>query len=257
MTEQTKTVPVKYTFSVPDNDGMIEVEKCPVCGGTNLPLIKTTFSAPFQAVFFCGGYIYTAAIANFAQCQDCKLVIQSPRMSDERIDTYYKDGFYWNAIGIPGDLIEMDETKRVESIMQSLEAAGITEVKRHLDIGSDRGILLDAVKEKYGAEAIGYDLSKGHELPEGKFDLVSSTHCLEHCPYPLEEMKKYREYASKYLLLEVPGYIEPQKHDYHGCRFSHLYCFPPDLLAKMIEDVGFKIIKSEIGFNNRFIAEVV
>jgi hypothetical protein len=122
-------------------------------------------------------------------------------------------------------------------------------------MGAGFGYFIGNTEKYFKAETEGYDLKNNPtEKPNKKYDLVSSTHCLEHCPYPKEELALYRSLAKEYLLLEVPPYATAGS--LYGLRFSHLYCFPVDVLTKMITDAGFKILVADVQNGTRILAEV-
>jgi SAM-dependent methyltransferase len=107
------------------------------------------------------------------------------------------------------------------------------------------------VEEKNGGNAF--------SLPEGQFDYIFSSHCLEHLISPIAALKhwKTRLKPGGVLFLYLPHpdmeYWLPQ-----NCE-KHLHKFDPDYMAKTLRDLGFKdVIHSErdiawgfavVGFN--------
>lgn len=238
-----------------DDVGLVEAESCHYCGNTELVLEKTVYSTPIFEVEFCNGIVFAVTMSNFLKCTKCGLLIQSPRMSDERLKQFYSTPLYWETIGREEDILRSTEENRAKSLLNFLKANDV-QFKTHIDMGYGFGYFLRYTRAYYGAEVIGYDLKDNPaKKPNKKYDLVSSTHCLEHCPYPKDELALYRSLSNKYLLLEVPPYIS--ENSLYGLRFSHLYCFPVDVLNQMIEDAGFKVLVSDPQNGTRILAEVV
>lgn len=122
-----------------------------------------------------------------------------------------------------------------------------------LDIGAGKWPLAWAqpVDIKDGGNAM--------ELPEGKFDFVFSSHCLEHLVNPISALEhwKSRLWTGGVLFLYLPHpemtYWLPQR-----CR-KHLHSWEPKAMANILRDLGFvDVIHSErdlawsfsvVGFN--------
>lgn len=93
------------------------------------------------------------------------------------------------------------------------------------------------------------DLKRGTDamaLPEGQFDYIFSSHCLEHLVNPVEALEhwKTRIKPGGVLFLYLPHpdmtYWRPQH-----CR-KHLHQWWPKDMAQMVSDLGFKnVIHSE------------
>lgn len=111
---------------------------------------------------------------------------------------------------------------------------------RGLDVGAGRWPLA-------GAEPV--DVILGGEamaLPDGEFDYVFSSHCLEHLTNPVAAIEHWRSRlrAGGVLFLYLPHpdmtYWRPQT-----CR-KHLHLFHPADVAQMLRDLGFvEVIHSE------------
>lgn len=122
-----------------------------------------------------------------------------------------------------------------------------------LDVGSNKWPLEGAtpVELTDGGDAM--------SLPEGEYDYIFSSHCLEHLADPVAALEHWRTRLKTggvlFLYLPHPDmrYWRPQ-----NCR-KHLHLFWPDDTALMLEDLGFTgVIHSErdlawgfsvVGFN--------
>lgn len=97
--------------------------------------------------------------------------------------------------------------------------------------------------------AHGVDLKAGGDamsLPEGEFEYVFSSHCLEHLPNPIEALEHWksriRQGGTLFLYLPHPHmeYWQPQH-----CR-KHLHSWWPRDIARTLVDLGFRnVIHSE------------
>lgn len=109
-----------------------------------------------------------------------------------------------------------------------------------LDVGSNKWPL---------PGAIAVDLINGRDassLPEGKYDYIFSSHCLEHVVNPVSTLEHWKSKIRKggvlFLYLPHPDmeYWLPQ-----NCR-KHMHSWYPKDMAKILTDLGFKkVIYSE------------
>ena len=109
-----------------------------------------------------------------------------------------------------------------------------------LDVGAGRWPLPGAIPVELEAGGDAMD------LPEGSFDFIFSSHCLEHLINPVSALEhwKSRLKAGGVLVLYLPHpdmtYWRPQ-----NCR-KHLHLFHPKDIAQMLKDLGFvNVIHSE------------
>jgi hypothetical protein len=228
-------------------DGWIEIKACPYCGGSVKPY-KSVISAPAMLVRFCNGTLPMLASITYVKCS-CGLVIQSPRMTDERIDYYYSSGLYRDTLGMSVEAMDADEQRRAADVANWLDLYP----KRHLDIGASRGYLLNQIdaEVKHGFDN-NPNYGQGIQVYSNKahlqtYDLVTSVHCLEHVTDPISELLWYKSVTAGMLFIEVPG-----ENTLGGAlRFAHLYYYPPELLFDMVQSIGMKIIKTETEPNTR------
>lgn len=240
-------------------DGWITITTCPNCQSNSLTYYREVFTAPFLFVPFASGKLPMLTRTTYVSCTECGLVIQSPRMTDERIAEYYSSGLYRKTMGISDADAERDELRRAKDIAGWLDHKIDYSLGSHLDIGCSRGYLLqefDAVLK------FGYDENPNYEI-EGVFTetnrenlrtytLVTAIHVLEHTTDPVKELAWYASHSSKYVLIEVPG---------ENCkggplRFAHTYYFPPDTLRAMVEAAGMQVLHMETEPNTRILATV-
>ncbi len=102
-----------------------------------------------------------------------------------------------------------------------------------LDVGSNQWPLAGAtpIELKDGGDAM--------NLPEGQFDYIFSSHCLEHLQNPIAALEhwKSRIKSGGALFLYLPhpdmAYWLPQ-----NCR-KHLHSWTPEKMAQIVKDLGF------------------
>ncbi len=139
--------------------------------------------------------------------------------------------------------------------------------KRILDIGSNRGDLIEALhREKPGAQCVcvepdrrvvsSYgshkwltlciDRFENVRFDRGEFDLITCLHTLEHADSARAMLEKIRGLMSArgYLFLEVPhiGYIGRKGIVEEFFSDKHLYHFSPFTLVHLFRDCGLKIM---------------
>jgi hypothetical protein len=173
-------------------------------------------------------------------------------MTDERIAEYYSSGAYRQTLGIPIETMDADELRRAQDIAFYLKTHGV-KPKSHADIGASRGYLLSEM----GAEVQnGFDVNPKYgeyeEVKHRKYELVTAVHVLEHAINPIGEIRWYKSLSSDKVLIEVPG----ETCQGGPLRFAHLYYFPPNVLANMMQDAGLSIIEIETEPNTRILATV-
>lgn len=230
----------------------IQSTSCYYCDTPLIPY-RTVISAPALTVEFCCGDLPVLTSSTFVICPACGLVAQSPRMSDERIEHYYSSGLYRMTLGISTDDMDADEKRRALDVAVWLDKRGIIP-SSHTDVGMSRGFLLQEV----GADIQGgYDVNPNYATlevtrVEGKFELVTSIHVLEHTINPMRELEWYKSLSTDYVMIEVPGINATGG----ALRFAHLWYFPPKVLAEMMERAGMKIVEIDESSNTRILGKV-
>lgn len=238
---------------------MTVVDKCPLCGGEKLRRFERSHAGEQEITYLI--------------CVSCSLVFQSPRMEEESLQQYYEAQYRRNTQGVEGPS-EKDvraQLARARHMLPMLDGV-VSEVGRYLDIGSSSGALIAMVRERYGCESAGVEpgaayrafaKAKGMAIypdlealsgsGEGRFDLISMSHVLEHIPDPVEYlMRVRREYLHPdgYLLIEVPNLYR-----HASLEPTHLIAFSADTLDETLSKAGFKVVCRRIhgGFRSTFL----
>jgi 2-polyprenyl-3-methyl-5-hydroxy-6-metoxy-1,4-benzoquinol methylase len=194
-------------------------------------------------------------------CQDCGLVYQSPRRTEQEAEEFHKIEYrrlhQAGKLLIDGREIAIQRA-RAQSMLRIFRQS-VPDVKMHLDIGCSAGLLMQAFQEQYGCRTSGvevdglyrpYAQQQGLDvylalgaLPAGlRFDVVSLSHVLEHLPDPVEFLARIRKTvldADGWLFLEVPNLYS------HDCfELAHLYSFSSHTLRQVLQQAGYQIIKT-------------
>ena len=223
---------------------LVDVSKCPICGSPS--------RSPFEIVH------ENERTVTYQLCGSCGTVFQSPRMTDNSLRSYYEAEYvtqHQHATGVTEKELRI-QAGRARNIAQLLTSE-VSSVERHLDIGSSTGSLMLAIRGEYGNEAAGiepaeiyraYCEARGltvvpdlESLNEGRFDLITMAHVLEHLPDPVGYLEDVREKwltSDGALLVEVPNlYGHPSVEN------PHLFCFSPGTLNYALARAGYEVTR--------------
>jgi 2-polyprenyl-3-methyl-5-hydroxy-6-metoxy-1,4-benzoquinol methylase len=204
-------------------------------------------------------YDSNGELLHYRICMRCGAVFQSPCMDEEELNAFYQEGYrtlYQKSEQPTKKDLVMQEERAVRTL--AMIQKDVKDVRRHLDIGSSSGSLLDEIRNAYGCQSVGIepgdayrDFSKQrdlevyaslNELPkQGKpFDLVSMMHVLEHFPNPVEALHDLLEthmIPGGYLLVEVPNLIE-----HAALEVAHPIAFTAATLREAVHQSGFEVL---------------
>ncbi len=224
----------------------IELEACPICGESD--------SAPFEAL------PHADEPVEYQLCKRCGTVYQSPRMSEAALEGYYQSEYvtsHQQADGVSEKELRV-QSGRARHLLHLLRAHA-AHPKRHLDIGSSAGVLMETVRDAYGSEVVGiepaaiyrqYAADRGLRTFAGLdeleaddargFDLITMAHVLEHLPDPVGYLAGVREKwlePAGFLLVEVPNLF-----GHFSLERPHLFCFHAATLRRALGEAGFEAI---------------
>ncbi|MCD9144375.1 class I SAM-dependent methyltransferase [Streptomyces albireticuli] len=207
------------------------------------------------------------------QCGDCSHSFQNPRLTPEGLDFYYRD--YYDGLGVAhADWLfgPWGSRKRYLASARALLPFGAP--RRWLDVGTGHGHFPGAARTVHpGTVFDGLDRSAGVEEArrrgriaeayrggltelapelEGRYDVVSMFHYLEHSIDPRAELAAAKALLAPggRLIIEVPDpecamsrvlgrwwipYLQPQ----------HLHLFPFANLRRELESLGFTVVAVE------------
>lgn len=206
----------------------------------------------------------------WVKCSTCGTLRQNPRLDWDVLNYYYTEeyGSYSlllkeNASIFKRIIKRLGQWKRV-NVVQKYAPKG-----KWLDIGSGSGLILQEAKfrnrwslfglepNKYAAElsAQALDLPiqnrpiEDIDFPMESFDIITLWDVLEHLPEPLNSIKKIANLlrTGGFLIFQTPNLDsfdrEVFKSHWNGYDLPrHLYLFPKNVIRKMLEENGFKVL---------------
>lgn len=168
----------------------LELADCPICG-----------SSEFQPRWDLGSF-------RFVTCLDCGHVYQNPRPSPEDLELRYDEDYLDYEIENMKNFFHLMRKGLEDAGFSSFEAElkaelGDARLPRALDIGCATGVLLVYLQGRgwdctgidvcepaveYGRTYLGVDIRLGsledQDFEEASFDLIHSSHVIEHIPDP-------------------------------------------------------------------------
>lgn len=219
---------------------MLPVERCPLCGGegkTFVPSEEVLAMEDFGNFF----EMYSAEV-----CQTCGTIYQNPGISEGALKEYYSSGAY--RIEHPSN--QKFEEQRADRLLLLIERFNLNP-KSCLDIGCGRGLLLKYLEIYNYAKILGLDydpeMSEIEEVVhskddvEGKFDLITCIHVMEHMHNPIKELEWMlgKLNPGGTILLELPTYL---------CNdMSHLFVPTRKGLEMMLDNLDLDYLYADIG----------
>jgi SAM-dependent methyltransferase len=230
-------------------------DDCPICGGGQL---KGLLRAPDRFQGKPGRF-------ELDRCVSCGLVFQNPRLTDRGLEYYYGD--FYDGIGAPaseqyyqlGEQVKRRQAQRVE---------GLTVPHRWLDVGGGNGsfckvaagvwpatsfevvdnssLVHDALSNGWATEVHQGSLVDLAPSLEGRYDVVTMHHYLEHTIDPEAEIEAARRVLAPggVLVIEVPDPesrygLLVKSYWWQWLQPQHLNLFPASTLTALVERHGF------------------
>lgn len=223
---------------------------CPLCGEQNKKLFD---QRKFRGV----------DVVN-QLCRNCGLVYQSPRLSDESLNNFYRGAYralYQGTDVISNEVIVTQEKRALH--LADFISADLNPESKILDIGCSTGALLSTIQDKIGCDVFGIepgDTYRAYAKEQGinvftaleelektqtePFDLIIMAHVLEHIVDPvtyLSDLKNKFLEPKGLLLIEVPNLYA------HDCfELAHLVSFSRKTLENTLKKAGFSVLRTKV-----------
>ncbi len=241
------------------DDFKLDIESCPVCGGTK-----------FKKLFKLYGF-------NYVLCQDCDFLFTNPRLNDAGSFLWYNSNYYNAALEAEYYINERFDRfysvslsgEERENAINLLINNGITKDAKILEIGCGGGSFIDILVNRFGFNnVLGIDLNKkavefarrfrnlnvkninvNDFNNDERFDIVISIESIEHANDLNNYMRTIKNNLRKggYLLISTP-YNDRLARKWLG-KFSDFYCAPnhvnyfnKNTLEMYLKSNKFKII---------------
>jgi SAM-dependent methyltransferase len=233
-------------------------EFCPLCGRdeTKRHLFGTIETLPKERE------LSGLETISYDMCR-CGLIFHTYMMTDETRRRFYQGEYRASRPEAKDKNVSSsnitEEAFRAKNIVMHLNNR-IDKVKRCLDIGCSTGTLLSLLQDIFDCEAIGVELNsafreyatssglnvvEGIKDVEGKFDLITLIHVLEHLTKPLEMLETISGLLNDdgYLIVEVPlPKILGDDDIQYGFNLAHPIAFINITLFAMLAKAGFALV---------------
>ena len=257
-----KNVMTSTTVSVPSHQSIFESVSCYYCGGdscTGLTMAEDDLTGKP------GSFRYVT-------CKGCGLAYQNPRIDLRHIRTYYDHEYIahrkktdWGVLtglfNYAMDGIDRNKDKLLRKYVRLTPASDI------LDVGCGAGTFLSRMRGRYGTRVTGVDFKDLSHLPafnqadfrcglfyeqefdNGRFDVVTMWHFLEHDYNPLRTLRTAAVVMKPdgRLLIEVPRLdcltFRIFRERWPGLQApQHTVLYSKDMLLKIVEKAGLEIV---------------
>jgi 2-polyprenyl-3-methyl-5-hydroxy-6-metoxy-1,4-benzoquinol methylase len=197
-------------------------------------------------------------------CKKCGLVYQNPRPTAETLQLEYTSSNYharYKGVKSPNSTRAKTEYYHCNYYVDFLSKyCDLSNCGTVLDVGCSTGGLLrrmtelgwkalgiepshnyaEFAKTVYGLEVI-EGLLENTELPHSTFDVIITTHLLEHLYNPLDSLRQLHSSLKDngLLLISTPNVLKPSGWYYDLFHDVHLFLFSPNTLRMMLSIAGF------------------
>ncbi|MBL7070815.1 MAG: class I SAM-dependent methyltransferase [Candidatus Omnitrophica bacterium] len=207
------------------------------------------------------------------KCSKCEMIYVNPVLSTAALEKIYKHEDYSEIMEkLQGESHQYRKSRfgkeRVETVKRLRDDR--LDFKKWLDIGCSTGFVLEAAKEE-GWDAVGVELNPyavrfargrgikvidrdylGIRFGESEFSEITIFDVLEHLPNPSDVLRKAFKELTQYggVYIYVPNWESASRilmgDDAHFIWPSHhLAYFTPFTVTKMLESIGFEVIRVE------------
>lgn len=212
----------------------IDLDHCPLCGNDDGFTGFARYRSPYKTKDSPGVQMFVESV--YYKCNECGMVFESPRPTDEDLEAMYGDMTYRNM------MVSMNQASQDmnESQRQARVASYIPPGSKLLDVGCSRGYLLDIARRKLGCDVLGVEPNPYYTINgiptvrtldevEGQFDCIACIHVLEH-------VADFKGMAARIIELLKPGgtLLLEVPHE-KSLGMVHIYVFTPDVIQRIFQ----------------------
>jgi len=254
MTNSDKAYRRENAIQLASGPGMVFQESCLICDGKIEQGTESITSGIRHFEVVPGVLIPQYIMLAFGTCEVCGVRVQSPRMPDKALETYYTGSAYRDLIPQPRTAADREvvEVWRPNFVYDLVED-NPPSVKTHLDFGGDTGLMGSIMIEKQNYASFLVELSEEsrnyaetvHEIPATaklppiahKFGLITALEVVEHVPNPVEVVQSLynRLEDGGLLIISVP---EVKKGSPQYFSLHHIHVFTEISLRKLMSRAG-------------------
>jgi 2-polyprenyl-3-methyl-5-hydroxy-6-metoxy-1,4-benzoquinol methylase len=269
-----------YARPVASSIPVVDVIRCPACESERRKLKYEVVEHEYDNT--------TDDVFKFQECDGCGAWYLDPRPAVSALDIIYPPNYYTNvqesqAEGVVDQVSHgmFGVVRRYLFRQQFAPIAkhkGLNAETRCLDVGCGSGVSLNAMRQAFGMSGMGIDYSEraasltrargfdaracrfeDFDPGDQRFDLVHSSHVIEHVETPLDYMHK------TYEILNPGGlcaFFTPNIDTWEAERFGrhwgglhvprHWTLFGPESARKMGEKAGFEFLEASYSVNGMF-----
>ena len=239
---------------------MIEIARCPACDGTERAVVYPATPSLSNAAALRDPY---AAHYQINRCAGCGLLRSSPIFEPDSVGRLYRDASEANTSDP-----EVDNVRRTMAGYYRLMRGHLPGRQRVLDIGCDRGLLLQAARADGFRDVCGIEpnplaraeaeavlkvpIADGFyeqaEYPPSHFDAITLIHVLDHVIDPAMVLRRARDHVRPAgIVLAIVHNADSWLARILGERFPafnlyHHYFFTMTTLRRLFEGVGYEAL---------------
>src|SRR3989344_8661624 len=116
---------------------MITLKSCPNCNSLQISEYRIISEGPLTVEMISGVNVNAVIVIRYCLCQDCRLIFQNPRLSDDELGIYYGSGYYRRTINQPPEGMDKGEENRADTDAEIIKQY-VGSVNSHLDIACGR-----------------------------------------------------------------------------------------------------------------------
>lgn len=238
---------------------MHQVAECPICNGNQ-----------FKKKYICTDFTCSHEAFQIVECENCKLLLTSPRPEESQLGRYYQSDKYIShsdtSKGLTNKLYKQVRTFTIDQKLRFIKS--LSPEGKLLDIGSGAGYFLEAC-QKSGFNCTGiepdtttrersilqfniscYPEAELDKLEENSFDIITLWHVLEHVPNLIHRIHRIHQLLKPdaYALIALPNHhsLDAQFYKAYWAGYDvprHLWHFSPKNIQQLALLHGFEVVK--------------